>query len=93
MDFLPLPVVGLLYLRWLEEERRRADALESMIRRRSRAPWHMAELERCAECGSPLGDDLDDDLFGEAGLPLCGECERARNFDSMWEADDLDYDR
>ena len=36
---------------------------------------------RCATCGTPLGDDPEDEPDGDAGLPICGECNRARNFD------------
>jgi hypothetical protein len=35
----------------------------------------------CATCGTPLGDDPEDEPDGDAGLPICGECNRARNFD------------
>ena len=36
---------------------------------------------RCATCGTELvGVDPDDDPEGEGGLPICGECNRARNF-------------
>ena len=36
----------------------------------------------CATCGTPLGSDPDDELDGDNGLPVCGECRRARNSDS-----------
>ncbi len=39
----------------------------------------------CASCGRPLIDDAEDDPVGESGLPLCGECNRARNFDAIEE--------
>jgi hypothetical protein len=35
----------------------------------------------CATCGTPLGSDPDDELDGDNGLPICGECNRARTFD------------
>jgi hypothetical protein len=35
----------------------------------------------CATCGRALDGDPDDDPLGENGQPLCGECNRARNFD------------
>jgi hypothetical protein len=44
----------------------------------------------CAACGRPLLGDLEDDPAGESGLPLCGECDRARNFDAMLEPEALD---
>jgi hypothetical protein len=37
----------------------------------------------CATCDTPLGDDPDDDPTGDAGLPICGECDRARSFDTL----------
>ena len=38
-------------------------------------------LELCGRCGTPLGDDPDDEpMGGPDGEPLCGECERERNF-------------
>ena len=34
----------------------------------------------CHRCGTPLGDDPDDEPDGGVdGLPLCGECERNRD--------------
>lgn len=45
----------------------------------------------CATCGSVLiGDDPDEDPAGDAGLPICGECARARHFDVL---DIIDGDR
>jgi hypothetical protein len=38
-------------------------------------------LLRCQACGRALGGDPEDDPMGENGQPLCGECNRARNFD------------
>jgi hypothetical protein len=35
----------------------------------------------CATCGRILGNDRDDEPRGDAGRPICGECNRARNFD------------
>jgi hypothetical protein len=34
----------------------------------------------CVSCGFQLGNDPDDDPT-DAGGPICGECNRARNFD------------
>jgi len=34
----------------------------------------------CATCGMPLGGDPDERAAGDAGLPICGECERANHF-------------
>ncbi len=45
----------------------------------------------CATCGRPLDGDLEDEPFGDAGRPICGECNRARNFDAI-EAFELDAD-
>ena len=45
----------------------------------------------CSRCGAPLGDDPDDDpLGGPYGQPLCGECERNRDFAADTETLDLD---
>ena len=39
---------------------------------------------RCATCGRELvGADPEDEPDGDAGLPICGECNRARNFDGL----------
>jgi hypothetical protein len=35
----------------------------------------------CATCGAILNGDPEDDPTGDAGLPICGECDRSRNFD------------
>ena len=39
----------------------------------------------CAACGRQFDGDPDEDPTGEAGLPLCGPCDRARNFDADLE--------
>ncbi|MEX1171180.1 MAG: hypothetical protein WEG56_01085 [Chloroflexota bacterium] len=46
----------------------------------------------CATCGHALdGLDPDEDPTGDAGRPICGECERSRNYVAMDYADgDLD---
>jgi hypothetical protein len=36
---------------------------------------------RCGSCGRILDGDLEDDPLGNGGRPICGECNRARNFD------------
>jgi hypothetical protein len=41
----------------------------------------------CATCGSPLTGDPDEDPTGDAGRPICGECERNNNFFDMDAAD------
>ena len=41
----------------------------------------------CAACGARFDGDPDEDELGEGGLPLCGECNRARNFDLELELD------
>ena len=48
-------------------------------------PWRWLvnddETLLCARCGAPLLDDPDDDpAGGPDGTPLCGECDRNRNF-------------
>ena len=35
---------------------------------------------RCATCGRALDGDPDEDPTGDGGQPICGECERGRNF-------------
>ena len=46
---------------------------------------------RCATCGRALGRDPEDEPDGDAGLPICGECDRARDFDALDLADgDMD---
>lgn len=39
----------------------------------------------CATCGAELGDDPEDEPTGDADLPICGECNRSRNFDAIEE--------
>jgi hypothetical protein len=47
----------------------------------------------CVSCGMPLGDDLEDDPDGEGpGRPVCGECDRARNFEALVVGTDDDDD-
>lgn len=47
------------------------------------------ELELCHRCAAPLEGDPDDDpTGGPAGLPLCGECVRNRDFAADVEAID-----
>ena len=41
--------------------------------------------ETCASCGRELDGDPEDDPT-DAGGPICGECNRARNFDADEEA-------
>ena len=41
--------------------------------------------EDCATCGLPLGGDPDDEPAGDAGLPICGDCNRNRNFAAIEE--------
>jgi len=42
---------------------------------------------RCASCGNALDGDPDEDPTGDAGLPICGECARSRDFFVMDVAD------
>jgi hypothetical protein len=51
----------------------------------ARASADQPHTVECVACGRPLTDDPDDDPIGEAGLPLCGACNRARNFDAIEE--------
>lgn len=44
----------------------------------------------CATCDQPLVDDPEDDPDGDAGLPICGDCYRAREFDAILEANDYE---
>lgn len=39
----------------------------------------------CATCGRLLGTDPEDESDGDAGLPICGECNRERNFAALEE--------
>ena len=48
---------------------------------------------RCATCGSALDGDPDEDPTGDAGLPICGTCARARDFDAIDYADGDQDDR
>ena len=41
----------------------------------------------CATCGHVLDGDPDEDPTGDAGMPICGECERNRDFFAMDVAD------
>jgi hypothetical protein len=41
----------------------------------------------CAACGRALDGDPDEDPTGDAGLPICGECARERDFFVMDVAD------
>ncbi len=41
----------------------------------------------CASCGRPLKGDDEDEPEGDAGQPICGECNRARNFDAIERED------
>jgi len=52
---------------------------------------------RCATCGRVLDGDPDEDLTGDAGKPICGECARENDFltidmldgelDGQWDSD------
>ena len=42
----------------------------------------------CANCGTFLLGDPDEDPTGDGGKPICGECERNRNVESMLEDQD-----
>ena len=44
----------------------------------------------CASCGRPLGNDLEDEPDGDAGLPICGDCNRECNFAAIEEVDLLE---
>ena len=37
----------------------------------------------CATCGTRLDGDPDEDPIGDAGLPICGACERANHFEVL----------
>lgn len=51
----------------------------------------MTERElRCVACGRPLDGDPDEEPDGEGpGRPLCGQCRRSRDFDTLWLMDVL----
>ena len=49
--------------------------------------WFEAESTTCATCGRALDGDPDEDLAGDAGRPICGECARERDFFVMDIAD------
>ncbi len=34
----------------------------------------------CASCGTTLTGDPDEDPTGDAGMPICGNCARERDF-------------
>jgi hypothetical protein len=43
---------------------------------------------RCVACGRPFDGDPDEEPDGEGpGRPLCGECNRARDFDTLFLLD------
>ncbi len=42
---------------------------------------------RCITCGRVLDGDPDEDPTGDAGQPICGECERNQNLFVMDVAD------
>jgi hypothetical protein len=48
---------------------------------------------RCATCGRVLGGDPEDEPRGDAGRPICGECDRARDFEVLDAADGEQDDR
>ena len=55
-------------------------------------------LLRCATCHRALDGDPDEDPTGDAGMPICGECARERDFFDMDMVDgvldgDMDHDR
>ena len=50
---------------------------------------------RCATCGLELDGDPDEEPAAVAGLPTCGECRRAAEFDELDVVDgvyDGDFD-
>ncbi len=51
------------------------------------------DVLRCATCGAALDGDPDEDPTGDAGMPICGECERNRDFLAMDIADGVLDDR
>jgi hypothetical protein len=46
----------------------------------------------CTTCGRPLGTDPEDERDGDAGLPICGECNRERNFAAIEEVELYEQD-
>ncbi|HUV48947.1 MAG TPA: hypothetical protein VMX11_08210 [Actinomycetes bacterium] len=40
----------------------------------------VTEPLECATCGEPLDGDPDEHATGDAGMPICGECERTNHF-------------
>ncbi len=44
-----------------------------------------APIELCATCGLALDGDPDDEPAGDAGRPICGECNRELNFAAVEE--------
>ena len=44
----------------------------------------------CAACGTPLTGDPDEDPTGDAGMPICGNCARERDFFVMDIADGVE---
>jgi hypothetical protein len=65
---------------------------EAAVPDRADAPEVVAQ-RRCATCGRALGGDPDDQPTGDAGAPICGECDRQRNFDVLDLADGRFDDR
>ncbi len=56
---------------------------------------NQGQVLRCATCGRALDGDPDEDPTGDAGRPICGECERERNFlalDLLDGVEDGDWD-
>ena len=53
--------------------------MEDCVGERSSAA---APVHACATCGAILDGDPDEHPTGDAGRPICGECERSRNFDA-----------
>ena len=56
--------------------------LEEAVRVETLMGWDDPPRD-CATCGQPLGADPEDEPHGDAGRPICGECNRARNFDPL----------
>lgn len=49
-------------------------------------PLHL-DASICASCGRELDGDPDEDITGDAGMPICGDCARERDFFVMDIAD------